>query len=108
MVLLVVPDLPPPNEHSPNSVCVPATLADLLALEDHSDNKTKTKGSTEQILATVRDDATQCAFLKEIRGFKALNFELSWRFVLTPGLDIFSVVHKADTFSRTKAIQLRN
>ncbi|EKM61502.1 uncharacterized protein PHACADRAFT_190671 [Phanerochaete carnosa HHB-10118-sp] len=77
-LLMDVPDLPPPNEHPPNDAYMPASLGALLAPKDIKKDK-DIADSTRLGPVISRQDSTQSGFLKEIKGSKALNLELSWR-----------------------------
>lgn len=66
---ITVPRLPEPNDHPPNDMYLPSTLAGLVRPtkikdEDHSESTTSnTKPSP---------------FLNKVKGLQSLNIELSW------------------------------
>ncbi|KAF7359276.1 hypothetical protein MSAN_01270000 [Mycena sanguinolenta] len=63
-LLMDVPVLPPPNEHPPNALFLPSSLADFVV-------PVKDKGQTN-----VKHPAHM--FLKKAKGIPSLNVELSW------------------------------
>jgi hypothetical protein len=83
----IVPTLPPPNEHKPNSLVMPTVVAGMV---------TKSK----EIPAGPK-------FLRKVKGLPSLNVELSWVFVPFHLPETYLLLIEATDHSKSKKHSLQ-
>jgi hypothetical protein len=73
---LLVPTLPPPNEHKPNLLVMPTAVAEMVV-------------KSKEMSAGPK-------FLKKVKGLPSLNVELSWVFVPFRLLGTYLLIEASD------------